>query len=39
MKINVKFNALNIAVLSLFIFTAPIAHAQQDIGDIIDEIF
>lgn len=36
-----KFNALIIAVLSLFIFSAPAAYAQQeqDIGDIIDEIF
>jgi len=34
-----KLNALIIAVLSLFIFTAPAAHAQQDIGGIIDEIF
>lgn len=38
-----KINALILAILSLFMLTAPLtapaAHAQQDIGDIIDDIF
>ncbi len=39
MKYTNNIKTIVIALFSFVVFAAPVAHAQQDIGDIIDEIF